>query len=106
MGYASGYRCASCGYSTLAMRSGYQIGGRADSIGLHCHDCRELHVAKVPAESRGFEALVKARRGEIPAGVTCPESPDHRISVWTHPGACPRCAEPLEEWKELAIYFD
>ena len=108
MGMMTDFSCLSCGYHVDAMVSGYDMGMASHVVAISCTDCRELRVARVPGEPReeGARSAAEAAtaQGRLPDGVRCPRSSRHRISVWTDPGPCPRCAATLERGSNMILW--
>ena len=101
MGSAVDYSCAKCGYHVDWMVSGYDVGMASHVAGVRCADCGELHVAALPGKpwDEMADAIVAdpVKRGQVPAGTQCPQSPSHQITIWKHPGPCPRCETELQQ---------
>ena len=107
MGSAADYTCPQCGYHVEHMVSGYDVGMASHVVGVSCDDCRALRVARVPgkpsdASARAAAAAVAA--GHVPAGVRCPHSARHHLTVWTAPGPCPRCGTTLRQGKNVVLW--
>jgi hypothetical protein len=107
MGSACDYFCPACAYKTNWMVSGYGVGMTAHVVGVSCAECEELHVANLPRAPWELRAvLIKAmvQRGRIPSATRCPVSADHHLTVWRHPGPCPRCGCVLERGEHLILW--
>lgn len=82
------YTCEKCGYT--AMVSGKNVKGDFDEgMTILCEDCKELH--EIEPES-AFTVKRSSHRM-----LRCPESFTHKIRVWSYPGACPRCGQPMKK---------
>lgn len=81
MGQQYAFSCPGCGYTNEHCGGGTEYGMAMALSTIHCKDCTELY--DVPTYEFGFTP------GEIPA--LCPKNKRHVVSVWVHPGPCPKC---------------
>ena len=89
------------------MISGYDVGMASHAVGISCETCKELLSAFLPgkpwdADWDAMRDLVKS--GELPAGARCPKSAKHKVTVWSHPGPCPRCGTILKEGADVLCW--
>lgn len=83
------FYCETCGYTIMV--SGQN--GRGDLDGgltIVCEDCKELY--EIEPES-SFTVKMKASHRML----RCPKNYMHRIRVWTFPGNCPKCGQPIKK---------
>lgn len=107
MGTSSGYYCSQCGYHKRDMVSGYDVGMMGHVVAISCADCRELRHAWLPGypgNPEGDALALEIKTGRIPPSVVCERAPGHRISVWTAPGACPRCETTMTHDGSFAMW--
>lgn len=82
------FYCEGCGYT--AMVSGKNGRGDFDEgMTIHCEDCRELY--EIEPES-AFTIKRPSHRM-----LRCPRHYAHRFKVWTFPGVCPKCGQPMKK---------
>ncbi len=99
----SSYTCPGCGYHVDRMVSGYAAGPDTHVVGVSCDDCRALRIARIPgrpSEASAHAAAAAVAAGHVPAGVRCPHSARHHLTLWTAPGPCPRCGTTLQPPRE------
>ncbi len=87
MGYLYSFKCQSCGYYA-EVSGGDDVGMMASTTTINCGVCRELYDVVVLSRSR---ARTPARKEP-----QCPKVNTHPVTVWKHPGPCPRCGETLD----------
>jgi hypothetical protein len=106
MGSYQTYQC-DCGYVAEMLNGGLGFG---ESVAVHtivCHDCKRLMDVLVSddpghvdpyGEHRAFYCFNKE--------VKCSRARTrrHRISLWTHPGPCPRCGKTMTEHDSGAVW--
>jgi hypothetical protein len=87
------FSCDSCGYSVIA--SG-QNGRESVDAGMTilCEDCQQLYEIE-PENS----FTVKMRNSY--RMLRCPKSYTHKIKVWTFPGVCPKCGQPMSKGEHI-----
>lgn len=105
MGEWHNFHCPSCGYRKKRMDSGYQCGFVARAVGVSRADCRSLHSVGLPpvTYSADMEPVRSVKVGETPPDVRCPRCHGTRVTVWEHPGPCPKCGTTLEREEEYVI---
>ncbi len=78
-------RCPLCGYTTMVW-GGEGAGMAGVSVTIVCETCRELS-----------DAVLWGPQIPVPEEPHCPRVKNHRIALWTFPGACPKCGAPMEK---------
>ncbi len=83
MGATFHFTCPACTYQA-------RVSGREDfgmvavTTTVACSSCRKLYDVPV------------GEFGQQTRQPYCPKNRAHPVVVWTHPGACPRCAATLD----------
>lgn len=91
------FYCDACGYNVMA--SGKNGRGDTDQgMTIICEDCKELY--EIEPENAFTEKKKRSYRM-----LRCPQSYTHKISVWTYPGPCPKCGQPIKQG-EMVIKWD
>ena len=100
MGQLHRFKCGKCEYETEV--SGGLDGGMAciSQATILCKTCQvigNISIEPLPWGT-GPDAL-------DPKQLRCPVSPDHVVSLWTHPGPCPQCGTTLTQ-EETTLFWD
>jgi hypothetical protein len=89
MGSSYPFSCPGCGFEA-GVSGGFDVGMVAAVHTISCRECgslKDVYVGDAPTTSpEDVAAMV----------LHCPESPDHAVQAWSHPGPCPKCGTPLE----------
>jgi Zn finger protein HypA/HybF involved in hydrogenase expression len=96
MGTRYGFRCESCGYQA-EVSGGRDAGMATLTATVACEDCRRLY--DVPTSEHPLD---RNRENEIP--IQCPVSPAHRVRLWQHPSACPKCGSTMKRGREVMVW--
>jgi Zn finger protein HypA/HybF involved in hydrogenase expression len=96
MGALYKFVCGSCGYQ-VEVSGGRDAGMVALTATIACLNCQELYDV-VTSE----HPLASAKVNEIP--IRCPKSHSHRVSLWKHPGRCPKCGAILTRANETVLW--
>ena len=91
------FECEFCGYWT-EVSGGDDAGMLVSTTTVVCETCAELY--DVVIERRSWEA----DEPPGPQEPCCPKFKRHRITLWKHPGPCPRCGEPVKNQGEVALW--
>ncbi len=86
MGQLHSFKCQSCGYYA-EVSGGDDAGMMIVTTTISCGVCRELYDAVVHKVREPWLGDIEPR---------CPRAKRHAVTVWTHPGPCPKCGEPLD----------
>lgn len=82
------FYCEGCGYT--AMVSGKSRQGDFDEgMTILCEDCKQLYEI----EPESAYTIKKSSHRML----RCPQHFAHRIKVWTFPGPCPKCGQPIKK---------
>lgn len=89
MGTLYDFACSRCSY-TIMMSSGPDAGESGYYHAALCHTCRPKTLVNAAQSVEPFE-----RRSTDAKDYVCPRSRTHRLTLWGHPGPCPRCGTTL-----------
>jgi Zn finger protein HypA/HybF involved in hydrogenase expression len=92
MGQRFELQCPTCAY-TAQVNGGEDAGMIGVTTTITCLDCQKLYDAVTWKAATGLERTP-----------TCPKRKTHRIELWTHPGACPKCGSSMAETGLTALW--
>lgn len=97
MGQYYMFACPTCQYQSSHLSGGHGGTQLYVSQTVHCLDCRELKEIRQKRPSLlGHLLNPFGKRPEKPLRLACPESAQHQVQEFHHPGACPKCGCSLE----------
>jgi hypothetical protein len=120
MGRTYVFHCSRCGYQAQ-VSGGREEGFHCVTQTVACSDCKALHEVavklRVAAALPALKSNVRPRKELLPSPIDptkillfgepprtkwviqkpgCPVAKNHRVTIWTAPGKCPRCGNFME----------
>jgi hypothetical protein len=93
------FTCKSCDYS-VEVSGGPDIGMHVATRTISCRECQNLY--DVVVSENAWEQDESKQNRKRPK---CPKSKKHSVSLWEHPGPCPKCGE-IMEMGEMSLLWD
>lgn len=100
MGTRCCFVCPGCGYSAN-VSGGDDAGMFCETTTMVCRGCRSLYDIKTR-----IRPLIRMRVDWVAQKPRCPESDEHELENWTHPGPCPRCNAIMEKDESVIEVWD
>jgi hypothetical protein len=98
MGQAFSFTCSVCGYEEV-VSGGPDTGMSCLTETVACASCHKLTqvvVSETPWDPTS--------RRDV-SGIGCPTCNQFTLSIWTHPGCCPRCGHPNLKRSEMPAFL-
>jgi hypothetical protein len=100
MGALKRFECSKCGYAA-------EVSGDFDGpmraitqVTVLCEDCKVIGDITIDPVPWGTD-----RETIDVSRIQCPDSPDHIVNRWKHPGPCPQCGAMMED-RGVLVLFD
>lgn len=97
MGTVYQYTCDQCSFET-EVSGGFDVGMVSATQTISCRECGQLYDVVV-GDSQ------KTRSEDVTRmPLRCPESKQHNVVPWTHPGPCPNCGATMTQGDMIILW--
>lgn len=104
MGSSHEFFCPDCGYPAT-VSGGDDSGLTCLTTTISCADCGALYDIVLKSWERG-ERPPRTSTIDPDLPISCPESADHVVNRWRHPGPCPKCGTEMAKHEGRGVDWD